>query len=174
MRYSEHATVKGAIGDGLERGAGTILNAFFMKKKLELAKQAADAQRMKTESDVRKSDAYTNYLNSQDIMRRAMELHDLVPQVLRARQAKTTPVNGPGSTAMQLATRNAPLPMSEVPAATESRGGFPGPTGMAVAQANPIPARRASTQGAGLPPLAADDPRTLLPAQVQAMYADEE
>lgn len=162
------------VGEGLERGAGHILNAVMMKKRLEMAKQAADTEKMKTEADVRRSDAYTSYLNNQDIMKRVMDAHDLVPQILKAMQAKTTPVNGPGATANQLATRNAPLPMPEAPSIAESRGGFPGPMGVAMAQANPVPPRRSPTQGAPLTLIPPNDPRTLLPPQVRPMYADDE
>lgn len=162
MRYSEHATVKGAIGEGLERGAGTILNAFFMKKKLELAKQAAEAQRMKSEADVRRSDAYTNYLNSRDIMRRVMELHDLVPQMLQAQQAKTSPVNGPGATANQLATNYAPY--------LDAVGTLPG----AVSPRNASTETKGSVPPPVTPQISSADPRVLLQAGSQSLYADGE
>lgn len=91
------------VGEGLERGAGHILNAVMMKKRLEMAKQAADTESLKTQAEVRRSDAYTNYFNNRDIMRRAVEAFDEVPAWLARKQAQMAG-GGLGSTADQLAT----------------------------------------------------------------------
>lgn len=76
------------VGQGLERASGHILNAVMMKKRLELAKQAADTENMKTQADVRRSDAYTNYLNSQDLMRQFMDAHAEVRAWLERKRAQ--------------------------------------------------------------------------------------
>ena len=97
------------VGEGLERGAGHILNAVMMKKRLEMAKQAADTESLKTQAEVRRSDAYTSYLNNQDILKQLMAAHDEVPAWLERKQMQTAG-RGPGSTANQLATRYAAAP----------------------------------------------------------------
>ncbi len=149
------------VGEGLERGAGNIMNAFFMKKRLELAKQAADIETMKTQADVRRSDAYTNYLNNQDLMRRAVEAFDEVPAWLERKRAQKAG-GGPGSTANQLATRYAAAPGVGTALPVEAaRGGD-------MFESN---AKRAPSQASLIQP---GDPRALLQPDGQPLYADGE
>lgn len=149
------------VGQGLERASGHILNAVMMKKRLELAKQAADTESMKTQADVRRSDAYTNYLNSQDLMRQFMDAHAEVPAWLERKRALKAG-GGPGSTANQLATLSAPY--------LDAVGTFP----------ESAPPRNASPEPKGIvPPLVAPqiqpaDPRVLLQPGSQPLYADGE
>ena len=149
------------VGEGLERGAGHVLNAFMMKKRLEMAKQAADIEKMKTQADVRRSDAYTNYLNSQDLMRRFMDAHAEVPAWLERKRAQKAG-GGPGSTANQLATNYAPY--------LDVVGTVPGSASTGNASSEP--------KGT-VPPLAAPqiqpaDPRVLLQPGIQLLSADGE
>ena len=106
------------VGEGLERGAGHILNAVMMKKRLEMAKQAADTESLKTQAEVRRSDAYTNYLNNQDILKQLDAAHGEVPAVLQALLEKRgyvkAPVDGPGATANQLATLGPTMPNARI------------------------------------------------------------
>lgn len=148
------------VGTGLERGAGNILNAVMMKKRLELAKQAADTETMKTQADVRRSDAYTNYLNSQDLMRRFMDAHAEVPAWLERKRAQKAG-GGPGSTANQLATNYAPLfdAVDTIPA-------IPLHTGSSEAKGAEKRIRTPSIQSA--------DPRLLLQSDSGPLYADSE
>ncbi len=149
------------VGEGLERGAGHVLTAFMMKKRLEMAKQAADIEKMKTQADVRRSDAYTNYLNSQDLMRRFMDAHAEVPAWLERKRAQKAG-GGPGSTANQLATRYAAAPEAgtALPVVT--------PRGGEMFEPN---AKRAPSQAPLMQP---EDPRVLLQPGSQSLYADGE
>ncbi|HAP40021.1 MAG TPA: hypothetical protein DCQ94_09705 [Nitrospira sp.] len=124
MIYHNGAGIMGGIGEGLERGSSQILNAVMMKKRLEMAKQAADTERMKTQADVRRSDAYTNYLNNQDIMKQLDAAHADVPAWLeRKRAQKAVPGPGPGSSANQLATLRVTPPNVRIdPSVTRVRG----------------------------------------------------
>lgn len=149
------------VGVGLERGAGHILNAVMMKKRLEMAKQAADIEKMKTQADVRRSDAYTNYLNSQDLMRQFMDAHAEVPAWLERKRAQNV-VQGPGSTANQLATRYA--------AAPEASTALPGVAQRGGETLEPN-AKRAPSQA---PLMRPEDPRVLLQPGSQPLYADGE
>lgn len=149
------------VGEGLERGAGHVLNAVMMKKRLELAKQAADTERMKTQADVRRSDAYTNYLNNQDIMKQLMAAHDEVPAWLERKRAQKAG-GGPGSTANQLATRYAAAPgVGTALPVVAARGGD-------VFEPN---AERAPIQAPLIQP---EDPRVLLQPGSLPLYADGE
>lgn len=174
--------IQGGIGTGLEKAAGNIMNAYFMKKKLDVTKQVADAQKLKADADIRKSDAYTNYLNNQDILKQLDAAHGEVPAVLQAIMAKRGGVQGPGSTANQLATRNAPMPgesaLSEMPPSAEGPGL---PRGMARAQVSPAPMRSQGmppppVQSPAMPPIPAADPRNLVSPQPfdRPMFADDE
>lgn len=149
------------VGTGLERGAGNILNAVMMKKRLQLAKQAADTETMKTQADVRRSDAYTNYLNSQDLMRQFMDAHAEVPAWLERKRVQKAG-GGPGSTANQLATRYA----AEPDASTELP--LVAPRGREMFEPN---AGRALIQAPAIQPA---DPRVLLQPGSQPLYADGE
>lgn len=149
------------VGVGLERGAGHILNAVMMKKRLEMAKQAADTETMKTQADVRRSDAYTNYLNSQDLMRQVMDAWAEVPAWLERKRAHDAG-GGPGSTANQLATRYAAVPGADTALTVVApRGGD---------MFEPS-AKRASIQAPLIQP---EDPRALLQPGGQPLYADGE
>lgn len=184
MAYGmNRAAVMGGVGQGLEKAAGNIMNAFFMKKKLEVTKQVADAQKLKADADTRKSDAYTKYLNNQDILKQLDAAHGEVPAVLQAIMAKRGKVSGPGSTANQLATRSAPTPdhlMSSIDGPPSADG--PGlPRGMARAQTSPAPSRSQTppppaVQSPAMPPIPDGDPRSLLAPQPfnGPMFADDE
>lgn len=164
--------IQGGVGQGLEKAAGNIMNAFFMKKKLDVTQQVADAQKMKAQADTRRSDAYTNYLNNQDILKQLDAAHADVPAVIAAMQAKRAGGNGPGSTANQLVTRYAGGAPPSNPAAIVSPQGAdaaPSPRGMAMAQPNPSPDRSAMRPPAAQspamtppPPPPPSDPRSLL------------
>ena len=149
------------VGTGLERGASNILNVVMMKKRLELAKQAADTERMKTQADVRRSDAYTNYLTNQDIMKQVMDLHAEVPAWLERKRAQKAG-GGPGSTANQLATRYAAGP----DASTELHLVAPRESEMFDSNAG-----RALIQAPAIQPA---DPRVLLQPGSQPLYAGGE
>lgn len=149
------------VGEGLERGAGHVLNAFMMKKRLEMAKQAADIEKMKTQADVRRSDAYTNYLNNQDILKQLDAAHGEVPAWLGRKRAQKAD-GGPGSTANQLATRYAAAPgVGTALPVVAARGGD-------VFEPN---AERAPIQAPLIQP---EDPRVLLQPGGQPLYADGE
>lgn len=166
------AAIQGGVGQGLEKMAGNIMNAFFMKKRLEVQKQLAEAQKEKAAADTRKSDAYTNYLKHRDYMQSAVDMHNEMPAIL---QAQATKVAGPGSTALQLATRNAPMPgVANAPPTPERAA--PNPRGMATAQPNPAPARRPppATQSPAMPPIPAADPRMLVQPQDGPLFADDD
>ena len=181
MAYGmNRAAVMGGVGQGLEKAAGNIMNAYFMKKKLEVSQQVADAQKLKAQSDTRKTDAYVNYLNNKDIAERFVRRHADMPQFLQSLQAGQ---GGPGSTANQLATRYAPM-LGEVmsedgPPSAEGPGL---PRGVARAQASPAPARSRAlpppaTQSPAMPPIPEADPRSLLGPQPQQdfpMFGDHD
>ena len=149
------------VGEGLERGAGHVLNAVMMKKRLELAKQAADTERLKTEADVRRSDAYTNHLNSRDLMRQFMDAHAEVPAWLERKRAQKAG-GGTGSTANQLATRYAAAPGAGTALPVVA------PRGDEMFELN---AKRAPIQAPLIQP---EDPRVLLQPGGQPLYADGE
>lgn len=183
MAYGmNRAAVMGGVGQGLEKAAGNIMNAYFMKKKLDVSQQVADAQKLKAQADTRKSDAYTNYLNNQDILKQLDAAHGEVPAVLQALMAKRGHVSGPGSTANQLATRHAPMPGEVISSDGLPSAEGPGlPRGMARAQASPAPARSRAlpppaTQSPAMPPMPEADPRTLVAPQPfdRPMFADDE
>ena len=188
--------IQGGIGTGLEKAAGNIMNAYFMKKNLDVTKQVADAQKLKAQSDTRKTDAYVNYLNNKDIAERFVRRHADMPQFLQSLQAGQ---GGPGSTANQLATRYAPM-LGEVmsedgPPSAEGPGP---PRGVARAQDSPAPnrdmdrfspkaiqepmqARRFSPApeipSPAMPPIPNGDPRSLLGPQPQQdfpMFGDHD
>ena len=149
------------VGEGLERGAGHILNAVMMKKRLELAKQAADTERMKTQADVRRSDAYTNYLDRQDLMRQVVDAWGEVPAWLERKRAQKAG-GGPGSTANQLATRYAAAPDAGTALpVVASRGG----------EKFELNAKRSPIQAPLMQP---EDPRVLLQPRSEVLYADGE
>lgn len=149
------------VGTGLERGAGNILNMVMMKKRLELAKQAADTERMKTQADVRRSDAYTNYLNSQDLMRQFMDAHAEVPAWLERKRAQNVG-GGPGSTANQLATNYGPY--------LDAVGTLPG----SALPMNASPEPKGTVPPLVAPQIQSADPRVLLQTGSQPLYADGE
>ncbi len=185
--------VMGGVGQGIEKAGQQILNAFMMKKRLDVQKQVAESQTAKNQSDMKRNDAYTNYLNNHDILKQAMDAHDLVGA--RLAQAKSRKIGGPGSTSAQLATRyagpglEASPEVDATPAGAESlladgpatpQGVAPLPQG--IAQANPMPDRSAmrppATQGPAMPPQPPPgDPRSLVAPQPQfdrPMYADND
>ena len=182
MAYGmNRAAVMGGVGQGLEKAAGNIMNAFFMKQKLQVAQQVADAQKQKAQSDTRKTDAYINYLNNKDIAKRFEDMHGSMPAFMQALEAQAGK-NGPGSTANQLATRYAPMPgesaLSEMPPSAEGPGL---PRGMARAQVSPAPMRSQGmppppVQSPAMPPIPAADPRNLVSPQPfdRPMFADDE
>lgn len=86
--------VMGGVGQGIEKAGQQILNAFMMKKRLDVQKQVAESQTAKNQSDMKRNDAYTNYLNNHDILKQAMDAHDLVGA--RLAQAKSQKIGGPG------------------------------------------------------------------------------
>lgn len=174
MASMMRGAIQGGVGQGLEKAAGNIMNAYFMKKKLEVNQQVADAQKVKAQADVRRSDAYTQYLNSRDIMRQFTDGHKFVRQYMQSLQAKPEE-NGPGSTANQLATMYAGAPATAAPEAlagtSTSPDTVPAVRGMAMPQMNPAPDRSAARQPAVQspamtpPPPPPSDPRTLLGPQ---------
>ncbi|MFO0733749.1 MAG: hypothetical protein U0361_22880 [Nitrospiraceae bacterium] len=198
MAYGmNRAAVMGGVGQGLEKAAGNIMNAYLMKKKLDVSQQVADAQKLKAQADTRKSDAYTNYLNNQDILKQLDAAHGEVPAVLQALMAKRGQVSGPGSTANQLATRYAPMPGEVMSSDGLPSAEGPGlPRGMARAQANPASDRSAVGQFDRMPymknmalpfhppaqarqletPMPEADPRNLVAPQPfdRPMFADDE
>lgn len=189
--------VMGGVGQGIEKAGQQILNAFMMKKRLDVQKQVAESQTAKNQSDMKRNDAYTNYLNNHDILKQAMDAHDLV--AARMAQGKPRIAGGPGSTAMQLATRyagapgadpqspDAPAPLSLVDGPATPQGVAPMPQGVApmpqgMAQANPMPDRSAmrppAIQSPAMPPQPPPgDPRSLVgppPQFDRPMYADND
>ncbi len=178
--------IQGGVGQGLEKAAGNIMNAFFMKKKLDVSQQVADAQKQKALSDTRRSDAYTNYLNNQDILKQLDAAHADVPAVIAAMQAKRSGVNGPGSTANQLATRytgGAPPTTPQAIVSPQGADNVPAVRGMAMPQSNPVPDRSAMRPPAAQspamtpPPPPPSDPRNLLGPQKEfdlPMFGDHD
>ena len=169
--------VMGGVGQGIEKAGQQILNAFMMKKRLDVQKQVAESQTAKNQSDMKRNDAYTNYLNNHDILKQAMDAHDLVGA--RLAQAKAQKIGGPESTSAQLATpAGAESLLADGPATPQNVAPLP----QGIAQANPMPDRSAmrppATQGPAMPPQPPPgDPRSLVAPQPQfdrPMYADND
>ena len=171
----------GGVGQGAAAAGQQILNAFMMKKKLDVQKQVAESQQAMNQSRMKRDDAYSNWMDRQGQLKASTddetwnEAHGLV----QANRGKKGAVAGPGSTSAQLATRYAgPGPeaspeIASPPMGAESllsdgpatpQGVAPMPQG--VAQMNPMPNRSAmrppAVQSPAMPPIPPADPRSLV------------
>lgn len=149
--------VMSGIGQGVGVAGSQILNAVMTKQRLDIEKQKAASQTAKNQSDMKRNDAYTNYLDNQNIMKQVMDLHAEVPAWLARKQAQQAS-GGPGSTANQLATNYGLDAVGTVPASALPSRALPESKGTM----QPIPALQPA------------DPRVLLNPESQPLYAEEE
>lgn len=179
--------MRGAVMSGVGQGAAAagsqILNAFMMKQRLDVQKKVAESQSAKNQSDMKRNDAYTQYLTNQDVLKQIMDAHGDVPARIQARLKGPGAGAGPGSTAMQLATRYSPgaNPPAIVDQQSPDNPGAGLPRGMAVPQNNPAPDRSAmrppAVQSPAMtpPPPPPGDPRNLVAPQFDMpMFGDHD